>query len=75
MKIEFTLNIGGREKRVEIIEFDDDLIDGMTPQQVANFLEDEWKHWSANYIDGSARIVEMIQLPNCAWSWATCRGT
>ena len=59
MKIEFRLNIGiSNVERCQVIDFDDDLIDGMTPEQVQKFLDDEWRNWSANYIDGSARIVE-----------------
>jgi hypothetical protein len=56
MKVRFTLSIGLVGKRTEIVEYDDNEFDGMTQEELHSFLDEEWKEWTYNYIDGGFEI-------------------
>ena len=48
MKVEFTLSTGfAAARRIEIFDYDDDVTD--------EELDEDWKDWIWNYIDGGPR--------------------
>jgi hypothetical protein len=57
-KIKCTLSIGLVGKQEDIIEVDDEEVDGLTEDELSDYLDDFWNYWSSNYIDGSARILD-----------------
>ena len=57
IKVKFTLGIGfagARHEEKVTIEFEDDT----TKEEIENIIEEEWKEWTYNYIDGGWDIIE-----------------
>lgn len=52
MKVNFSLSIGlsGCDQE-ETVEIDDKDIEGLSPGEIEEFLDDEAKLWASNYID------------------------
>jgi len=51
-KFIFTLNIGLNGGRKEEVEIPDEELEGLEEQEKQSFMEDYWKEWSGEYIDG-----------------------
>lgn len=59
MKIKVTLSIGlvGCEHKDEI-DIPDEELEGMSAEEIDARLDEEWKEWAWNYIDGGATIIK-----------------
>jgi hypothetical protein len=57
IKVSFDLGIGyvgAKHKHEEVFEFEDN----MTQEEIEEELENYWKEWIWNYIDGGWEIIE-----------------
>lgn len=51
MKVDFFLSIGLGSGQEETVEIDDKDIEGLSQEEVQEFLDDEIKCWAYNYIE------------------------
>ena len=59
VKIKLELSIGfPGAKHEEVAEIPKSEIDGLSPDELQEYLNDYWKEWSNMYIDGYAGILE-----------------
>ena len=57
-QVKLTLGIGfAGANHEETIEIPDEELEGLTGDEKNAVLDDYWKDWSANYIDGGAEIL------------------
>ncbi len=57
VKVRFTLSIGIQGKQEGLQEYDAEDVPSDDDER-EEWLNEQWKAWSANYIDGSASIEE-----------------
>lgn len=58
-KYEFNLSIGFvNGNRKEIIDIADEDIENLSEEELEKYLEQYWKDWSNNYIEGSFHKVK-----------------
>lgn len=57
-KFRFTLNIGLPIEQSEIVEIDDDELEGLTDEAKDRYLKHEHREWASNFIDGSWEEID-----------------
>lgn len=55
-KVQFTLSIGYiSASRKEVVDMD---FEGMSQDEIEEEIDEAWKEWAWNYIDGGPHIIE-----------------
>lgn len=57
VRVRFSLSIGLQGKQQDVVEYDRDDVPP-EGQEREDWLNEEWLDWSANYLDGCAKIEE-----------------
>lgn len=59
MKVKMTLSIGlANAEQKDTLEFDDDDVKDLSPDELDKFLYEAWKDWIWEHIDGGPTVIE-----------------